>query len=234
MFTMLMHTESDEEKKLLRELVKEVTALISDEKVNIIYDVYETDSEPECAIVNICDEGKLEYAKDIRSRYPNIELMLISNGSISPMKYLNPQIRPLSLAIVPYGTNEIKEVIRDFLHKVIAVEEGGMWIDTYDGKIKVNYNSILYLEATNKMLRIRLDSVEYSIYGSLEKLEKDLPEVFVRCHRSYIVNTGYISKVRYSENYIQLKNQVQIPMSRSHKQVIKEVLEHGTDKEILS
>lgn len=234
MFTMLMYTESDEEKKLLRELVKEVTALISDEKVNIIYDVYEADSEPECAIVNICDESKLEYAKDIRSRYPNIELMLISNGSISPMKYLNPQIRPLSLAIVPYETNEIKEVIRDFLHKIIAVDGGGMWIETSDGKIKVNYSSILYLEATNKMLRVRLDSVEYSIYGSLEKLEKELPEVFVRCHRSYIVNTGYISKVRYSENYIQLKNQVQIPMSRSHKQVIKEVLDHGTNKEILS
>ena len=205
MFTMLMHTESDEEQKLLRGLVKEVTALISDEKVNIIYHVYEADSEPECAIVNICDEAKLEYAKDIRKRYPDIDLMLISSGSISPMKYLNPQIRPLSLAIVPYGTNEIKEVIRDFLHKVIAVEEGGMWIDTYEGKIKVNYRNILYLEAANKMVSIRLDSVEYSIYGSLEKLEKDLPENFVRCHRSYIVNTGYISRVRYSENYIQLK-----------------------------
>ncbi|MBE5932632.1 MAG: LytTR family transcriptional regulator [Lachnospiraceae bacterium] len=235
MFTMLIHSEDEEEREFLCDICKEVTAHVSNEKINIIYDISEADSEPECAIVNICEDDGLEYVKNIRNKFSNIEVMLIADAKISPMKYLNPQIRPISLAIKPYSKNEVEEVVGEFLHKLLAEEEGGMWIDTSDGKIKVQYNNILYLEASNKMLSLRLNSMEYNIYGSLDKFEKSLPDSFVRCHRSYIVNGTFISKVRFSENYLVLNNQIQIPLSRTYKQAIRGLMSNGhNEKEILS
>jgi len=230
MFTMLVHSRDEEERGLLYDICKEITAHISNEKVNMIYDISEADSDIECAVVNICENDGLEYVKNIRWKYPNVEVMLIADATISPMKYLNPQIRPLSLVIRPYSNEEIKEVMGGFLHKHLAEEEGGMWIDTSDGKIKVQYSSILYLEASNKMLCVRLNSVEYNIYGSLDKYEASLPESFVRCHRSYIVNSHYISKVRFSENYLVLNGEIEIPLSRTYKQVIRGVISNGNNE----
>ncbi len=230
MFTILVHSEDEEERALLLDICKEVTAHISNEKVNMVYDISEADSDVECVIVNICNNNGLEYVKNIRWKYPNVEVMLIADATISPMKYLNPQIRPLSLSIKPYSDAEIREVINEFLHKLLAEEEGGMWIDTSDGKIKVQYSSILYLEASNKMLCVRLNSVEYNIYGSLDKYERNLPESFVRCHRGYIVNSHYISKVRFSENYLLLNGEIEIPLSRTYKQAIRGVINNGNSE----
>jgi len=146
-----------------------------------------------------------------------------------------PNFEYEKIMIKPYSKNEVEEVVGEFLHKLLAEEEGGMWIDTSDGKIKVQYNNILYLEASNKMLSLRLNSMEYNIYGSLDKFEKSLPDSFVRCHRSYIVNGTFISKVRFSENYLVLNNQIQIPLSRTYKQAIRGLMSNGhNEKEILS
>ncbi|MBR3600437.1 MAG: LytTR family transcriptional regulator DNA-binding domain-containing protein, partial [Lachnospiraceae bacterium] len=169
------------------------------------------------------------------NRYPEAEIMLIADSTISPMKYLNPQIRPLSLAIKPYSDSELSLVMQEFVSKLLARDDGGIWIDTLSGKVKLAYSSILYLEASNKMISIRQNSMEYSIYGSLEKLEQELPDEFVRCHRSYIVNSKRISKVKFSENYLVLDDGLRLPLSRTCKQAIREVIGRGnSEKEVLS
>ena len=38
-------------------------------------------------------------------------------------------------------------------------------------------------------------SRDYDIYSSFNKIKNQLPENFVRCHKSYIVNTGVIKDV---------------------------------------
>lgn len=235
MFTMLIHTEDVKEQTLLEAVSKDVTSRISDEKVNIIYDINQGEWEPDCAVVNICAPHGLDYARELRARCPEVEIMLIADSTISPMKYLNPQIRPLSLVIMPYSEKELSGVIQELLQKLLSNENGGIWIDTLNGKVKLQYSSILYLEASNKMISIRLNSIEYSIYGSLDKYEQQLPDNFVRCHRSYIVNANRISKVKFSENYLVLDDQLRLPLSRTCKQAIREVIGHGnSEKEVLS
>lgn len=235
MFTIIIRSQVEEERELLKKMCKEVTAHLSNEKLNLIYDISDASYTPECAIVDICEKEGFSFMKEIRERYPNIEIMLIADAGISPMKYLNPQIRPISLAIKPYEEKEISQVVRDFIYRFLVEDEGAMWIDGPDGKIKIQYKNIMYFEATNKMLSVRLDSVEYIIYGSLEKLEKTLPDSFIRCHRGFIVNHNYISKVRFSENYLVLNSGIQIPLSRTYKQAIRRIINNGQDeKEILS
>ena len=223
MVTLLIYGCKQKEYESIRTKCADIVAKVSDEKL-IIYDTTECEKTPDFAIVNICTEGGLDNVYKVRERFKDVAIMLISNTRISPMQYLNPAIHPLSLIISPYTDNEMETVLYDFIQKRLDENEDGIWIDSYDGKVKALYSNILYVEALNKMLNIRLETVEYSVYGSLEQYEKKLPTTFLRCHRGVIVNTRFIDKVRFSENYIRLKNGEQIPLSRTYKQNFKEMM----------
>ena len=224
MINMLIFGCGPDEAETIRQLSSDAVAYICDEKLNIELDNLELEKAPEIAVVNICGKEGIANAEKVRNVYKDVEILLISNTSVSPMEYLNPHIHPLSLIIKPYGQKELFEVIKPFIQKIVDEREGGIWVDAYDGKIKVLFSNILYVEARNKMLNIRLESVEYCVYGSLDQYEKVLPSAFSRCHRGMIVNTRYINKIKFSENYIRLKNGEMIPLSRSYKQNFKEMM----------
>lgn len=224
MITMLIYGCKQEEIETVKKLSSSAVARICDKRLNVIVDNLESEQAPELAVVNICEGGKTDNAYKVRKRYKDAELLLISDTNISPMQYLNPFIHPLSLVIKPYERKEMYDVLLDFIQKIIDENEDGIWIDTYGGKIKALFGNILYIEANNKMLNVRLESVNYSIYGSLEQYMKQLPAFFARCHRAVIVNTRFIEKIRFSENYIKLKNGEHIPLSRTYKQNFKEII----------
>ena len=224
MITMLIYGCKQGEVDVIRKLSSSVIARICDKKLNILVDNLDSEHEPELAVVNICEEGSVDNALKVRERYKDVAILLISNTQISPMKYLNPFIHPLSLLIRPYEEKELYQVLLEFIEKIIDEDEDGIWIDTCAGKVKALFSNILYFEANNKMLNVRLESVEYSIYGSLDQYEKRLPSFFSRCHRGVIVNTRFIERIRFSENYIKLKNGEHIPLSRSYKQDCKEMI----------
>lgn len=223
MITLLIYGCKQTEYESIREKSADVVAKTSDEKL-VVFQELDSDKNPDLAIVNICTEGGLDNVYKVREAYKDAAIMLVSNTSISPMQYLNPVIHPISLIICPYSDEEMYNVLLDFIPKCLDDNDDGIWIDSYDGKVKALYNNILYVEALNKMLNIRLETVEYSVYGSLDQYEKKLPSTFLRCHRGVIVNTRFIEKVRFSENYIRLKNGEQIPLSRTYKQNFKEMM----------
>lgn len=223
MITLLIYGCKQKEHESVKAKSADIVARISDEKL-VVYNSLECENTPDLAIVNICTEGGMDNVYKVRERFKDVSIMLISNTSISPMQYLNPVIHPISLVISPYGDSEMDTVLQDFIQKRLDENEDGIWLESYGGKVKVLYNNIIYVEALNKMLNIRLETVEYSVYGSLDQYEKKLPSTFLRCHRSVIVNTRFVEKVRFSENYIRLKNGEQIPLSRTYKQNFKEMM----------
>lgn len=224
MISMLIYDYDINEINTLQEMCKNTVAYISDEKLNIVKNNLLDVADPELAVVNLCDENGIKNAKNIRKRFPNTEIMLIADSEISPMEYLNPDIRPSSLIIRPYKHNELYGVIRDFMQQIITENENGIWIDTSEGKSKVLFSNILYVEARDKRLFIRQNAIEYSIYDSLENFIKKLPANFIRCHRSFAINSQHISRIRFSENYILLSEDVTVPLSRTYKQNIRELV----------
>ena len=133
------------------------------------------------------------------------------------------------------------KIIAFYLPQFHAIKENDEWwgegftewtnvrtaVPTYKGQymprvpLNNNYYSLLDVETLKWQAKI---AKEYGIYGALDTLEEELPKQFRRCHRSYIINTSYISKVWYSKNSILLKNDEEMPLSRSYKTIIKEVV----------
>lgn len=236
MFSMLIYDKDKKESQLLKECSKEAIAVFSDEKLEVAH--YKSAEEVDAfleqkdlldaAFMEIADKKGVELAKKTRKSYEDTELLVVADSSVSPMEYLTPAIRAASLLLRPYEVAAAQKVVKEFFHSIIKEKhteaEKVLVVENNQGKIPIPFSQIYYLEVREKKVFIRLKTKEYSKYTTLENISKELPDKFLRCHRSFIVNTEYIDSVKLSENTILLEDDIYVPLSRSYKSAIKEYM----------
>ena len=102
-------------------------------------------------------------------------------------------------------------------------DERTFLIENREGKTYIPMSQIYYFEAREKRIYVRLKREEYTFYDTMEHLAEELPEEFIRCHRSFIVSRSRIQKVMLSKNRIILEHNMEVPLSRSYKAALKEL-----------
>lgn len=183
------------------------------------------------ACMDITGEGDLACVEELRKKYRDLFLLLIADTSISPMSYVRPGIMASSLLLRPQAgqaceDKDIDRVMREFLEAYLErleTGQGSFVIESREGKIHIPFDKIFYFEAREKKLYLQTDTEEYGFYGTIDKLEEELPNYFMRCHRSFIVNIRKIEKVVLSQNIIYLTQDRDVPLSRSYKAALKEL-----------
>ena len=84
--------------------------------------------------------------------------------------------------------------------------------------VKITISEILIIEAKGDYISIKTAQKNYIVHSTLKKIEKKLPaHIFLRIHRSYIVNITEIIDIE--DNSVLIKKSV-IPISRSQKPVL--------------
>ncbi|MBQ9493757.1 MAG: LytTR family transcriptional regulator DNA-binding domain-containing protein [Oscillibacter sp.] len=154
-------------------------------------------------------------------------VMLITDPSVSPLEYLRPGIAPDSLAFRPLKEEQFSEANREFISSFLErfqESEGRFLLTTRDEKALIPWSYIYYFEARDKKIFVRTRHEEYAFYDTMEKLESRLPEMFRRCHRSYIVNTSKILRVISAENYLELTDSIGVPLSRGYRLSFQDLL----------
>ncbi len=164
--------------------------------------------------------------RSFRRRCSDTMAMYITDPSVSPLEYLRPGIAPDSLLIRPLTAKQLAAVNAEFMESFFERfeskdAESCFVVETREEKVFIPFSYIYYFEARDKKLFVRARNEEYSFYDTIEALEKRLPENFQRCHRSYIVNTSKIMRIFLTENYIELSDQIGVPISRSYKSLFK-------------
>lgn len=87
---------------------------------------------------------------------------------------------------------------------------------SYDKKkIKLKFNTIEYVESFKDYLNIHTSNYgSITVKRSLISLLEDLPEGFIRIHRSFIINTLFIFS--FNNSFIQIKDK-ELPIGDSYK-----------------
>ena len=81
--------------------------------------------------------------------------------------------------------------------------------------IKINFESIKLVEAKGDYILIKTEGKNYTVHSTLKKIEEKLPDdLFLKIHRSYIINTKKIIDIE--DNSVLIDNDV-IPVSRSNR-----------------
>jgi len=86
-----------------------------------------------------------------------------------------------------------------------------MFVRTKERMVKIMFDDVLFIEAVRNYSRIITRNTEYLLSITLKIIEDKLPaSVFVRIHRSYLVNIKMVDEV--GENHV-IIGQREIPMS---------------------
>lgn len=231
MYSLLTCNKEDKEIGDISRIFKAEVAYYTDEVLKIITcktreevnEILETCGNLDIVCYDITTEDGIRTVEEIRNQNKTAYIILVATPDISPLKYMKPSIMAASLLFRPMEEDDIRDVADEALHTFEQESSKEIYIvETEDGKDRIPYTDIVYFESREKKIFCCTRYREYGFYGTLEKLEQELPENFKRCHRGYILNTSWIKKVALSENTIYLRDDYEIPVSRSYKSIMKE------------
>ena len=88
--------------------------------------------------------------------------------------------------------------------------------------VKINVPDIYVIEAKGDYIKIKAEDKNYVVHSTLKKIEEKLPKhLFLKVHRSYIINTTKI--VDIEDNSVLIKQDV-IPVSRANRKELMQRL----------
>lgn len=180
-----------------------------------------------CLDLTVADGIRL--AERVRAGNPQGFILLVTSPDMSPMLYLKPSILAGSLLLRPFTRESaVQSLTEAYRFRYAPAHAPGaeecFTIENRGAQERIPYAAIRYFEARTKQVVLVTATREYPFYSTLDKLEQTLPAQFVRCHRGFIVNKNFVLRARYAENLLYLEGEEPIPLSRSYKASVKEIL----------
>lgn len=172
-------------------------------------------------------EGCIHRFRSVMERNRDSYAILCLHDAACLDMVLSRCMRPAGILMLPLQEElaraSLRRVLNDYVSLYQSGNEGDYMVVTSGKSVqRIAYRDILYLEAQNKLLRICLAHHVVTVRASLNELERTLPEGFVRCHRSYIVNRAYVESIRLPEMELCLTSHERLPVSRSYKSAFRD------------
>lgn len=197
------------------------------EDVNL---VKEADGFWDMLLFEIACKKDLEGLKELRSRADDARLLILAGKEVSPEQYVEPSVRPDMLLQRPYDRSKVFKVISRLFSFCYVDRERELLrplvVRSGSEKRYFRYEQILYMEARDKKLLLCSRQGFTEFYGCLQEMEHILPEYFIRCHRSYIVNAMYVSRLNLSQSVIHISEKYIVPVSKKYKSFVNNRLKH--------
>lgn len=120
---------------------------------------------------------------------------------------------PMGLLIKPFQSEKIYATLERVIR---GLEEAGtdfLQLKNREHLFRMRYQEIRYVESNKRYVYIHRQDGSDRVRMKLSELERMLPDYFVRCHQSYIVNMHELSALR--GNSLVLTDGMKFPVSRS-------------------
>ena len=160
--------------------------------------------------IQMSGQNGIELAKKIRKEDNMANIIFIT--AIPDYIGEGYEVEAINYLIKPIKEEKLYECLDRALQR-IPKEEKTILIDV-DGEIRrIIQHDILYIEAFSHSIDISTVDGKYTTRKNISAIEKELDEnIFIRCHRSYIVGLRYIKRI--GKNQLELDNGDLIPVSR--------------------
>lgn len=173
------------------------------------------------------DNG-MNYAKYLRDRGYKLDIVFITTSKEYAVESFD--VNPLYYLIKPIEQQKLTAALRRFFEKNAPRY---ICFNSLGGTIKIKLSDIYYFEIYGHQVLIhKSDGTQSDIRGTLKDIESQLPPgMFIRPHRSYLVNTEYITEIIHYT--IKTTNGDSIPVSRSlYNKIQYEFVDYLAEKEL--
>lgn len=125
----------------------------------------------------------------------------------------------------PIVSERLEETVLRLVEDMTS--ESANYIHLNNNKTIINTDEINYIKKDGMKLVFCTNTRNYETYSSFSKFEKTLPENFIRCHKSYIVNINSIAGFKSNGNILELKNNQSCTLGAKYKNSFMEVFKNG-------
>ena len=172
-------------------------------------------------------ENGIEVAKNLRSSSCSGDLVFLTN--FQDYVFEGYPVHALDYLLKPATYEKIRHCMNQVLNKLSG---SCFFYRIRNSVLQIPYQDILYFSSYNHSTEIVTMKKTYTVPQTLKKLLKVLPEQFVQCHRTVIINLNHIEFM--DNNEILLSNQEHIPIGRTYlKQVQQQLISFMQEKRLL-
>ena len=157
----------------------------------------------------------------------NIFLIYISSKENYALQLF--QNRPFDFLVKPIEAAKIYHVL-DNIYRISGKNSVGFEFPTQNSTYRISYKDILYFQSTGRKINIVMKKEIRTFYGKLNEIEKRIPEnVFLRIHKSYLVNKNYVKEFTYE--WVKMLNGDVLNISKINRaDVRRKILESAADE----
>ena len=205
------------------ELVAECQSAVEAQKV-----IEQNEVEAIFLDINMPDLNGLDFAKSLEQNHSKGPVMVFTTA-YSEYAIEGYKANAVGYLLKPYGFDEFEaaaqkvkdicEIRQQAMTEVSSNGDDGIIYVKSDYKIvRISIKDIRYIEAMSEYLRISCTDKEKPVIVllSMKKIEEYLPSnMFMRIHRSYIINLNKIREVK--KNHVVLEGEASLPIGDNYK-----------------
>lgn len=179
---------------------------------------------PDILILDIVlgNQNGIAIAKKIQRMNARVQIIFIT-GYIDYVSDVF-EAQPAYLLLKPIQKEKLYAAVEKALTELKEINRQVLELTMREKVLRIPYSEILYVESDGRYLFIHQILQTDRVTMKLSELLPLLPECFLRCHQSYVINMEQIKK--FSGKTVELQNGVVLPVSRSRYQKVKEIMLH--------
>ena len=188
------------------------------EKINILFLDIELPGKDEVMV------GK--YIREVLEE-ENIFLVYISSKENYALQLF--QNRPFDFLVKPIEQEKIYHVL-DNICRISGKNSAEFKFQVQNSTYCILYKDILYFQSDGRKINIVMKKEVRTFYGKLNEIEEKLPEnLFLRIHKSYLVNKSYVKGFTYE--WVKMLNGDVLNISKINRaDVRRKILESAADE----
>lgn len=203
--------------------------LIENNYESNIYEYSENTDTYETALYMLQLSEKLPaYSRHIRQNNTSNYVVVLLNSNGELIKAVRPGVNPSGYLIRPFERENVHlildEVFTDYKNYVGSSSDGLFCFKIKSKEYTVPYDKIILFESRNKKTVLRTELQEFEFYETLDDIQKNAPDCFVKIHKSFIVNITKIASVDYGKMYVEFDDGTMAYISRTYKSSLKELM----------
>lgn len=161
--------------------------------------------------IGLYKENGLDIAAQLSHLYHHLKIIFVTGFVGTYYETIFLKLRPHGVLAKPVDWEKLTmlltaahDVGRTYRHMLVKVHSGVM---------NIELDEVYYIESIKRIVFIHLKKSVIECYGSLTGFSQDLPENFLYCHKSFIVNMDYIKS--FISREIQMMDGTVISVSKA-------------------
>lgn len=157
----------------------------------------------------------IEIAKQVRDK--NKDCYIIFTTGHSEYVFLAYQCKTFDYICKPITEERLKETVLRLFEDLQKCTARKKYIRLDNRNTIIDQNEVQYIKRDGMKVIFHTKSRDYEVYSSFAKLQDQLPNNFIRCHKSFIANVHNITKLEPTANTIYFDNGVKCDIGPKYK-----------------